>query len=104
MNINDGSIAPVLDQVVPILQALKPYLYERWGITELAIFGSVARGESKSDSDIDILFDYDRPLGLELVTLGDFLEEKLQNKVDLLSKKAIRPRVWDFIGDEMHYV
>lgn len=104
MNINDESIAPVLDQVVPILQALKPYLYERWGITELAIFGSVARGESKSDSDIDILFDYDRPLGLELVTLGDFLEEKLQNKVDLLSKKAIRPRVWDFIGDEMHYV
>ena len=104
MNINDESIAPALDQVVPILQALKPYLYERWGITELAIFGSVARGESKSDSDIDILFDYDRPLGLELVTLGDFLEEKLQNKVDLLSKKAIRPRVWDFIGDEMHYV
>ena len=104
MNINDESIAPVLDQVVPILQALKPYLYERWGITELAIFGSVARGESKSDSDIDILFDYDRPLGLELVTLGDFLEEKLQNKVDLLSKKAIRPRVWEFIGDEMHYV
>ena len=104
MNINDESIAPVLDQVVPILQALKPYLYERWGITKLAIFGSVARGESKSDSDIDILFDYDRPLGLELVTLGDFLEEKLQNKVDLLSKKAIRPRVWDFIGDEMHYV
>jgi predicted nucleotidyltransferase len=53
---------------------------------------------------VQILFDYDRPLGLELVTLGDFLEEKLQNKVDLLSKKAVRPRVWEFIGDEMHYV
>ena len=43
-------------------------------------------------SDIDILFDYDRPLGLELVSLGDFLEEKLQFKVDLLSKKAVRDR------------
>jgi predicted nucleotidyltransferase len=53
---------------------------------------------------VQILFDYDRPLGLELVTLGDFLEEKLQNKVDLLRKKAVRPRVWEFIGDEMHYV
>lgn len=104
MNINNKSVAPVLDQVVPILQTLKPYLYERWGITELAIFGSVARGESKADSDIDILFDYDRPLGLELVTLGDFLEENLQNKVDLLSKKAVRPRVWEFISKEMRYV
>jgi hypothetical protein len=70
----------------------------------LAIFGSVARGESQVDSDIDILFDYDRPLGLELVALGDFLEEKLQSKIDLLSKKAVRPKVWEFIGDEMHYV
>lgn len=102
MTINNKSVAPVLDQVIPILQALKPYLYERWGITELAIFGSVAWGESQADSDI--LFDSDRPLGLELVTLGDFLEEKLQNKADLLSKKAVRPRVWEFIGDEMHYV
>ncbi len=46
---------------------------------------------------VQILFDYDRPLGLELVTLGDFLEEKLQNKVDLLRKKAVRPKVWEFI-------
>jgi hypothetical protein len=104
MSINNTSIAPVLDQVIPILHALKPYLYERWGITELAVFGSVARGESQVDSDIDILFDYDRPLGLEIVMLGDFLEEKLQNKVDLLSKKAVRPRVWQFISNEMHYV
>jgi len=97
MNINNESVAPVLEQIVPILQALKPYLYERWGITELAIFGSVARGESQAGSDIDILFDYDRPMGLEIVTFGDFLEERLQFKVDLLSKKAIRPQVWNFI-------
>jgi uncharacterized protein len=104
MTINDDCVAPVLDQIVPVLRALKPYLYERWGITELAIFGSVARGEPNLDSDIDILFDYDRPLGLERVTLGDFLEEKLKNKVDLLSKKANRPQVWAFIGDEMCYI
>ena len=95
---------PTLATITSVLQGLKPYLHERWGVTELAIFGSVARGEAEPGSDIDILFDYDRPLGLELVSLGDFLEEKLQFKVDLLSKKAVRPRVWDFIGDEMHYV
>ena len=104
MTMNHEPVTPILEQIVPVLQALKPYLYERWGITELAIFGSVARHDSKADSDIDILFDYDRPLSLEVVTFSDFLEEKLQHQVDLLSKKAVRPNVWEFIRDEMHYV
>ncbi len=58
-------------------------------MTELAVFGSVARGEAEIGSDVDI---FDRPMGLELVALADFLEEKLGCNVDLLSKKAIRPR------------
>jgi len=95
---------PVLQDVLIILQNLKPYLYEQWGVTELAVFGSVARGEAGIESDVDILFDYDRPLGLEFIALADFLEEKLGFDVDLLSKKAIRPRIWDFIRDEVRYV
>jgi predicted nucleotidyltransferase len=95
---------PVLQDVLITLRNLKPYLYERWGVTELAVFGSVARDEARIESDVDILFDYDRPLGLEVVGLAYFLEEKLGFEVDLLSKKAIRPRTWDFIRDEMRYV
>ncbi|EKQ67676.1 putative nucleotidyltransferase [Leptolyngbyaceae cyanobacterium JSC-12] len=104
MSIENTSTAPALDRVISILHTLKPYLYERWGVTELAVFGSVARGEAGIESDVDILFDYDRPLGLELVALADFLEEKLGCDVDLLSKKAVRPRTWDFIKDEVRYV
>ncbi len=97
MSIENTSTAPALDRVISILHTLKPYLHERWGVTELAVFGSVARGEAGIESDVDILFDYDRPLGLGLVALADFLEEKLGCDVDLLSKKAVRPRTWDFI-------
>jgi len=104
MNTPNTSIAPALDRVIQILQTLKPYLHERWGVTELAVFGSVARGEAEIGSDVDILFDYDRPMGLELVALANFLEEKLGCDVDLLSKKGIRPRTWDLIKDEMRYV
>jgi predicted nucleotidyltransferase len=104
MSRENTSTAPALDRVIQILRTLKPYLHERWGVTELAVFGSVARGESEIGSDVDILFDYDRPLGLELVALADFLEEKLGCDVDLLSKKAVRPRTWDFIKDEVCYV
>jgi len=104
MSTEDTFTAPMLDRVIQILRTLRPYLYERWGVTELAVFGSVARGSAEIGSDVDILFDYDRPLGLELVALADFLEEKLGCDVDLLSKKAVRPRTWDFIKDEMRYV
>lgn len=96
--------SPVLHDVLVTLRSLQPYLRDRWGVTELAVFGSVARGESSIISDVDILFDYDRPLGLEVIGLANFLEEQLGCEVDLLSKRAIRPRVWEFIRDEMRYV
>ena len=96
--------APKLDEVLAQLKAVKPYMQEHWGIMELAVFGSVARGEATPESDVDILFDYDRQLGLEIVTMGDYLEEYLGRKVDLLSKKAIRPKVWPYIKGEMRYV
>ena len=95
---------PTLEKILPILQDLKPYLYERWGVIELAIFGSVVREEATPESDVDILFDYEYPIGLELVSLADFLESQLNCKVDLLSKKAIRAKVWDFIKSEIFYV
>jgi uncharacterized protein len=95
---------PEFETIQQKLQALKPELHKRWGITELAVFGSVSRGEATAQSDVDILFDYDKPLGLEIVDLGDFLEAQLGFKVDLLSKKAVREKVWLYIGEEMRRV
>ena len=98
------STVPDLQQALILLKKLKPTLQEKWGVTELAVFGSVARGEANSDSDIDIMFDYEGSLGWEIVNLGDFLEAQFQCKVDLLSKKGIRSKVWPFIQDDMRYV
>jgi uncharacterized protein len=95
---------PLLEDVLAQLRQMNPQLQEQWGVQVLAVFGSVARGEATTDSDVDLLFDYNRPLGLELITVGDYLEDKLGHKVDLLSKKAIRPKVWPYIKDEMRYV
>jgi predicted nucleotidyltransferase len=95
---------PQLNQITQELKGIKPRLYEQWGVTELAVFGSVSRGEATLESDVDIMFNYDKPLGLEIVMLADFLEDVLGYKVDLLSKKAIRQAVWSFIEGEMVYV
>jgi predicted nucleotidyltransferase len=91
---------PILDQ----LRKINPYLKQRWGVKIVAVFGSVVLGEATESSDVDVMFDYDKPLGWDLSQVGDYLEEQLDYKVDMLSKNAIRPQVWSFIQEDMRYV
>ena len=68
-------------------------LCRRWQISELSVFGSVARGSSRMDSDIDLLatFHPDAPWStLDLVDLREELSTLFGRKVDLVEEKAIR--------------
>ncbi len=75
-----------------------PYLVElrvfcrRWGITELALFGSVPRDDFGPDSDIDVLISFE--IGahwtlLDFVGMQEELEDIFQRKVDLISKRGV---------------
>ena len=69
-----------------ILQTLRkelPYLQEKYGVKRMAIYGSFAKGAQTRKSDIDILVQLVKPLGLEFVGLAYYLEEILGRKVDL---------------------
>jgi predicted nucleotidyltransferase len=90
MNTPNTSTAPVLDRVIQILRTLKPYLHEQWGVTRLAVFGSVARGEADLSSDVDLVVEFDRPIGLRFVELCDYLEECLGRKVDVLTLTGVQ--------------
>lgn len=68
-------------------------LCERWRIRELSVFGSLARGSSRKDSDVDLLvtFDPDAPWStLEMVDVREELASLFGRKVDLVEEKAIR--------------
>ena len=71
-----------------------------YGVKSLALFGSVARGEARPDSDVDLLVEFDRPVGLfGLIALQQRLEELLGCPVDLGTpeclKNHIRPHVME---------
>ena len=80
-----------LDEAQRILRENRARL-EELGVCRLRIFGSTARGEATSDSDVDVLVDFNRKVGLfHLVDVRDTLEELLGTEVDLVTRGALHP-------------
>ncbi len=93
-----------LQDITTTLATHRVALFRKYHLTELGVFGSIARGDHNADSDIDIVIDYEGSMGLEFVDLADELESLLHHKVDLVSKKAIRPKLLERIKTELVYV
>lgn len=64
-----------------------PYIQKEYGVTGLYVFGSVARGDNRPVSDVDILFDMP-PKILLMSALKDYLENILQTSVDLIRRHS----------------
>jgi len=82
------------EEIRRILEAHKEELTGEYHVKEIGIFGSYIRGEQKETSDADILVEFQCPIGLlEFVKLKNYLSELLGVNVDLVMKKALRPRI-----------
>lgn len=90
------------EQIIEKLRRAKPALQAEFPLHRLALFGSYARGEEQSGaSDIDILVEVDPSIGIELVTLAETLERLLGQRVDLVSRRAIKPGLWERIEPDL---
>ena len=91
---------PTRDEILEAL-ASERALFERYGVSAVSLFGSVARGESTEESDIDLLVEFSRPIGLlRFVELKRILEEVFGRSVDLVTPKALKPQLRDRILKE----
>ena len=83
-----------LEEIKKILSQHKAIITNKYKIKEISIFGSCVRGEHKEDSDIDILVEFNAPIGFfEFLELEEYLQQILGVSVDLVSKKALKPRI-----------
>jgi hypothetical protein len=87
---NRASILKALHESRPLLNS--------FGVIRLSLFGSFARDDGRADSDVDLLVEFDRPIGLfEFVRLQRQLGELLDHPVDLVTPEALKPQLRDRI-------
>jgi len=79
-------------------------LRKKYNVKVIGLFGSYVRGEQKKGSDVDILVEFQEPIGLfKFLELEEHLSDLLGKKVDLVSKKALKPRIGQRILAEAVY-
>jgi hypothetical protein len=87
-----------------ILTTLKPELMDKYHVSSIGLFGSVVRDDFNASSDIDIIVDFSKPIGIEFIDLADFIEAKLNKNVDLVSRNGIKQKYFRTFESEIIYV
>ena len=79
-----------LDEVIRKIKSQYPFLSSEFGIKKIGVFGSVAKQADKDKSDIDLVVEFERPIGLKFISLAEYLEKLFGRNVDILTKDGIR--------------
>jgi predicted nucleotidyltransferase len=90
------------DVVVRILKQKNVELEQKFGVKSLLLFGSVARNEATTASDVDLLVEFNRPVGyFGLFALQDYLEKLLDCRVDLGTPDSLKPYIRERVMGEL---
>jgi predicted nucleotidyltransferase len=93
------------EEVKELLQKNKPKFREQYGLKNIGIFGSYVRGEQVTESDLDILVELEKPIGfVKFMRLENALAQLLGVRVEIVTKKALKPHIGKRILEEVKYV
>jgi len=97
-------MSTALDSTIQIINANFERLKKDYKVKKIGIFGSLARGEQNKNSDVDIIIELYEPIGFfKFIELEEFLSKILKRKVDLVTKKALKPVIKKSILKETVY-
>jgi predicted nucleotidyltransferase len=96
----------IREEVLKYIRENKERFKKEYGVKKIYLFGSVARGEDREDSDIDLLVEFDEDRVVTIFTYMDFLSEfenKFKRKVDVATKDMIKPLLWKYMREDLVY-
>ena len=77
------------NSILELIRDKYPYLSDEFSVEKIGVFGSVARGEEREDSDIDIVVSLREPIGYKFIELVEYLENLFHKKVDVLTEAGV---------------
>ncbi len=96
------------NSLIKILKQELPFLQKEYGVERIGLFGSFVRDTVTPESDVDLVVNINKPLGLKFFHLIYYLEDKLERKVDILSPLGLQKmrvkKIADSINKELEYV
>lgn len=95
-----------LEEIKKIIKKKQNILKKRYNVSSIAIFGSYARGEENKKSDIDLIVEFEKPIGLKFFELADYLEKIIGIRVEIFTLNALKqkPTLWKDIKEDIIYV
>ncbi|MEM2029646.1 MAG: nucleotidyltransferase family protein [Thermoproteota archaeon] len=94
-----------LQEIRRILTEHKEELRRKYRVKEIGVFGSFVKGGQRKGSDVDILVEFEEPPSLFVfMDLEEYLSKLLGLKIDLVTKKALKPRIGKRILEEAVYL
>jgi len=91
-------------EILSKLAELKPALQKDYAVKEIGLFGSYSDGLYTDESDIDILVEFEKPIGWKFFTLEMYLEKIFNKKIDLVTKNALKSQIKEGILKQVEYV
>ena len=94
----------IKSEVLQYIKENKERFKKEYGIKNIWLFGSVARGEDTPSSDIDLMVEFDNEKIITMFTYMSFVKEmenKFKRKVDVATKEMIKPRIWEYMKRDM---
>ncbi len=96
------------EKIIQKLRDKYSHLSSQFGIKRIGIFGSYAIGAQNTGSDIDIIVEFEKPIGLKFVEFSEYLESLLEKKTDILTVAGVEgirnPRIAQKIKETIIYV
>jgi len=92
------------DYILNKLIELKPILYKDYSVKEIGLFGSFSDESFSENSDIDLLVEFEKPIGWKYFSLEIYLENIFGRKIDLVTKNALKKQIRNRILKQVNYV
>jgi uncharacterized protein len=93
------------DQILMVLREQLPQLKSTYGVKKIGLFGSYSRGDQNAASDVDLLVEFERPIGFfKFIELENYLAEKLGIKAELVTDDALKPLIKPAVMSQVVYV